>query len=53
MICYLTTASANPAAASDVLAFLSADEYLNHERRWVRWLVAAPPGLIRDSRGVC
>jgi hypothetical protein len=42
----------NSEAASYVRAFLCADEYLNNERRWVLWLVDAPPALIRESRGV-
>lgn len=42
----------NPGAAPYVFAFLSADEYLNGEQRWVLWLVDAPVNIIRDNPGV-
>jgi hypothetical protein len=42
----------NPGAAPYVLPFLSADEYLNGELRWVLWLVDAPANVIRDNPGV-
>ena len=32
--------------------FLSADEYLNNQKRWVMWLVDAPPSVIRENPGV-
>lgn len=43
---------ANPGAAKYVRPFLSADQYLNNERRWVLWLVDAPPTVIRENPGV-
>jgi hypothetical protein len=42
----------NPGAAKYVRPFLSADEYLNNERRWVLWLLEAPPTVIRENPGV-
>jgi hypothetical protein len=42
----------NPGAAQYVRPFLSADQYLNNERRWVLWLVDAPPTVIRENPGV-
>jgi hypothetical protein len=42
----------NPAAAKYVRPFLSADQYLNNEQRWVLWLVDAPPKIIRENPGL-
>jgi hypothetical protein len=42
----------NPSAAKYVRPFLSADQYLNNDRRWVLWLVDAPPKIIRENPGV-
>ncbi len=42
----------NPGAAKYVRPFLSADQYLNNEQRWVLWLVDAPPAIIRENPGV-
>jgi hypothetical protein len=42
----------NLGAAKYVRPFLSADQYLNNERRWVLWLVDAPPKIIRENPGV-
>jgi hypothetical protein len=42
----------NPGAAQYVYPFLSADQYLNNELRWVLWLVNAPPKIIRENPGV-
>lgn len=42
----------NPGARSYVKPFLSADQFLNGEERWVLWLVDAPPSVIRENPGV-
>ena len=42
----------NPEATQYVRPFLCADEYLNNDRRWVLWLIDAPPNLIRESPGI-
>lgn len=42
----------NPGAAPYIKQFLSAEQYLNGENRWVLWLVDAPPNVIRENPGV-
>jgi len=42
----------NPGAVQYVHPFLSADQYLNNEQRWVLWLVNAPPTIVRENPGV-
>lgn len=42
----------NPDARPYVKPFLSADQFLNGEKRWVLWLVDAPPSVIRENPGV-
>ena len=42
----------NPGAVEYVKPFLSAEQYLNGENRWVLWLVDAPPNVIRENPGI-
>ena len=42
----------NPTIRPYVREMLSADQYLNGEKRWVLWLLDAPPNIIRDNPGV-
>jgi hypothetical protein len=44
--------TANPIVRPFLRRFISAEEYLNGEMRWVLWLVDAPPSLIRNNPGV-
>ncbi len=42
----------NPSAEQYVRRFLSAEQYLSGEERWVLWLVDAPPNIVRENPGV-
>jgi hypothetical protein len=42
----------NPGAVQFVRPFLSADQYLRNEPRWVLWLLNAPPTIVRENPGV-
>ena len=42
----------NPGASAYLKQFLSAEEYLNGQNRWVLSLGEAPPQIIRDNPGL-